>query len=96
MEGRAKPRQVVRLSNYRLAAPAKRFSDLVYHVGQKTILIVDDDPAILNMLAQSLELDYDVLLAGDGVAAAYLYERNIEKIAAIVTDLEMRALTDKV
>src|SRR6266550_6696668 len=59
---------------------------------KKTILIVDDDPAILNMLAQSLEPDYDVLLAGDGVAAAYLYERNIEKIAAIVTDLEMPRL----
>jgi two-component system cell cycle sensor histidine kinase/response regulator CckA len=44
------------------------------------------------MLAESLELDYDVLLAGDGIDAAYLYERNIEQVAAIVTDLEMPRL----
>ena len=60
---------------------------------KKTILIVDDDPTILSMLAASLEQEYEVLVASDGVNAAYLYERNIEKVAAIVTDLEMPRLT---
>lgn len=60
--------------------------------GKKTILIVDDDPIILNMLAMTLEPGYDVLKAEDGVAAAYVYEQNIETIAAIVTDLEMPRL----
>src|SRR6266850_2593748 len=57
-----------------------------------TILIVDDDPNVRIMLADSLEEHYDVLLAGDGVDAAYLYESNAQRIAAIVTDLEMPRL----
>jgi len=59
---------------------------------RKTILVVDDDPTILNMLAATLETSYDVLKAADGVAAAYVYEDNIETVAAIVTDLEMPRL----
>jgi DNA-binding NtrC family response regulator len=57
-----------------------------------TILIVDDDPLIRGMLADALDENYNVLLAGDGVDAAYLYESNLEHIAAIVTDLEMPRL----
>jgi len=60
--------------------------------GKQTILIVDDDPNVRIMLADSLEEHYDVLLAGDGVDAAYLYESNAQRIAAIVTDLEMPRL----
>lgn len=59
---------------------------------KKTILVVDDDPTILNMLAISLEASYEVLRAEDGVAAAYMYEHNIETVAAVVTDLEMPRL----
>src|ERR1700737_3292569 len=59
---------------------------------KKTILVVDDDPTILNMLAMSLEYSYEVLRAEDGVAAAYIYERNIDTVAAIVTDLDMPRL----
>ena len=33
-----------------------------------------------------------MLIAADGVAAAYLYERNVEKVEAVVTDLEMPRL----
>jgi CheY-like chemotaxis protein len=57
-----------------------------------TILIVDDDPLIRAMLADYLNHNYNVLLAGDGVDAAYLYESNLEHVAAIVTDLEMPRL----
>ena len=59
---------------------------------KQTILIVDDDPIVRVLLADSLEEHYEVLLAGDGIDAAYLYESNIERIAAIVTDLEMPRL----
>lgn len=59
---------------------------------KKTILIVDDDPTILNMLAMTLEASYEVLRAEDGVAAVYIYENNIESVAAVVTDLEMPRL----
>jgi DNA-binding NtrC family response regulator len=59
---------------------------------KKTILVVDDDPTVLSMLAAVLEASYRVLIAADGVAAAYLYERNVEKVAAVITDLEMPRL----
>lgn len=59
---------------------------------RQTIMIVDDDPFIRRTLADSLELNYEVLLAGDGVDAAWVYERNAERVAAIVTDLEMPRL----
>ena len=57
-----------------------------------TILIVDDDPLVRAMLADYLDNNYNVLTAGDGVDAAYLYESNLEHVAAIVTDLEMPRL----
>jgi len=59
---------------------------------KKTILLVDDDPLILNMLALALEASYDVLIAADGLEAAYLYEDNVKEVAAVVTDLEMPRL----
>jgi DNA-binding NtrC family response regulator len=59
---------------------------------RQTILIVDDDPFIRTSLADSLKRHYEVLLAGDGVDAAYVYESNAERVKAIVTDLEMPRL----
>jgi two-component system, cell cycle sensor histidine kinase and response regulator CckA len=63
--------------------------------GRKTILIVDDDPMILNIMALTLRANYDVLLAVDGMEAAYLYQRHPETVAAIVTDLEMPRLSGR-
>ena len=57
-----------------------------------TILLVDDDPIIRSTLAEYLELHYQVLRASDGIDAVYVYERNAERVAAIVTDLEMPRL----
>ena len=59
---------------------------------RKTILIVDDDPTIRAMLATKLDESYDVLMASDGVDAAHVYERNLENIAAILTELHMPRL----
>jgi DNA-binding NtrC family response regulator len=53
---------------------------------KKTILLVDDDVAILNTLVWYLEPTYDVLTAKDGVDAAYLYEENAQHISALITD----------
>jgi DNA-binding NtrC family response regulator len=60
--------------------------------GRKTILLVDDDPNVRRMLALRLDQTYDVLAAADGVEAAHVFERHFERIAAIVTDLEMPRL----
>src|SRR5436189_5172792 len=57
-----------------------------------TILIVDDDPLIRANLADYLDEQYHILQAIDGVDAAYVYESNRERIAAIVTDLDMPRL----
>jgi DNA-binding response OmpR family regulator len=46
-------------------------------LARKTILIVDDDPTILNMLATALEGRYDVLRAEGGVAKLYLVYRRL-------------------
>ena len=51
---------------------------------KKTILVVDDNEVILSMLAARLEGRFNVLLAQDGVDEAYVYERNIDRIEAIV------------
>lgn len=60
--------------------------------GRKTILLVEDDRDTLNTLASHLGARYDVLVANDGVDAVYVYERNLERIAAVVTDLNMPRL----
>lgn len=60
--------------------------------GKQTILLVDDDPTVLSMLATALGSTYKVLVAADGVDAAQIYERNMDTVAALVTDLEMPRL----
>lgn len=60
---------------------------------KQTILIVDDEPAIRDMLAMNLKSSYDVLLAADGIEAVQVYKRNAEHIAAIITDLDMPRLS---
>jgi CheY-like chemotaxis protein len=59
---------------------------------KKTILVADDEAAIREVLAIELEASYDVLVARDGLDAICLYERNVERVAAIVTDLDMPRL----
>lgn len=61
-------------------------------MAKKTILVVDDDATALRILAETLQENYEVLIASDGVNAAYVYERNIDSIAALVTDLNMPRL----
>jgi CheY-like chemotaxis protein len=59
---------------------------------KQTILVVDDDPSVRDALALELEASYDVLVARDGIDAVRIYEHNIERVAAIVTDLNMPRL----
>ena len=59
---------------------------------KETILLVDDDEAVLSILARHLMEYYQVLVATNGIDAVYSYEHNMETIVAIVTDLEMPRL----
>jgi CheY-like chemotaxis protein len=52
---------------------------------KKTILLVDDDPTILDIVTLTLQSNYEVLTAENGVDAAHIYERNVDSIEALVT-----------
>lgn len=60
---------------------------------KQTILVVDDEPSVRDALALELQATYDVLVASDGLDAIRIYEHNLERVAAIVTDLNMPRLS---
>lgn len=57
-----------------------------------TILVVDDEPSIRDALATELAANYEVLEACDGLDAVCIYEHNVGRIVAIITDLNMPRL----
>ena len=59
---------------------------------KQTILVAEDDAPMRELLAEELETSYDVLVARDGLDAICIYERNAERVVAIVTDLNMPRL----
>jgi two-component system cell cycle sensor histidine kinase/response regulator CckA len=60
---------------------------------KQTILVVNDERSIRELIASKLEALYEVLVAKDGVDAALIYDRHAGQIAAIVTDLDMPRLS---
>lgn len=56
---------------------------------KKTVLVADDDQSIREQLLMALEHSFEVLLAADGVEALGCYERNAERISALITDWQM-------
>ena len=59
---------------------------------KQTILLAETDTSIRNTLAAELESSYDVLVAKDGIDAICIYERNVARVRAIITDLKMPRL----
>jgi DNA-binding NtrC family response regulator len=53
---------------------------------KRVILLVDDEATTLGEVRTRLEMNFDLLLASDGVVAAYLFERSSYQIGAIVTN----------
>jgi two-component system cell cycle sensor histidine kinase/response regulator CckA len=61
---------------------------------KKCILIADDDPDVLGLLAETLILDgFEVLRAGDGKEALRIARKYEAEIALLITDVQM-PLTD--
>ncbi len=55
------------------------------------VLVVDDEPLVLRLVARALERDWDVLVAADGAEARAVLERG--RVDAIVCDLLMPGVT---
>ncbi len=63
------------------------------HVGQGTILVVDDEERVRTLTAQMLELmGFDVLSASDGEEAVRVYRAQRARIVGVVMDLMMPRL----
>ena len=57
---------------------------------KKTILLADDDSAVLKLVTMYLERDgYAVLTASDGAEAFGVFRRNQESIALLISDVTM-------
>jgi len=58
--------------------------------GRETILVVDDEPSIRELIATILErAGYSVLLAVDALDAASIFERHFTEIDLLITDVWM-------
>lgn len=62
---------------------------------KQTILVAEDEALVREMLAMQLAPSYDVLVARDGLDAICIYERHAERVAAIITDLNMPRLNGR-
>lgn len=64
------------------------------HASQKTILLADDEPVIVNMISDLLELyDYNVITAANGAEAVAKFNAHQDSIALCITDIKMPQLT---
>ena len=57
------------------------------------ILIVDDEPELLDLTADILSGDYDTIQAGTGEEALELIEKNAADLACVVSDFKMPGIT---
>ncbi len=64
--------------------------------GRETILLVEDEPAVLEMVATKLnELGYHVLSAATPTAALHLASEHSDAIAVVVTDMVMPEMSGR-
>ena len=64
--------------------------------GQETILVVEDDEAVLNLIKNVLERHgYSVIIAKNGVEAIDIFKRNKDDIDLLLTDVVMPGMNGK-
>ncbi len=56
---------------------------------KKTILVVDDEELIRELLADALSGEFNILSASDGEEALSLYEQHQNEVVLVITDLIM-------
>ena len=63
---------------------------VVYHGNGETILVVEDEPVVLELIRQMLErLNYQALRATNGKEALDIYTQHQDEIALVLTDMVM-------
>lgn len=53
------------------------------------MLVVDDERSIRALMRDVLSGDYEVLIAADGYEAMRVFEQHAERVAAVITDVQM-------
>ena len=65
-------------------------SEFSNYGGTETVLIVDDDKLVLNLLSNFFgEYGYNVITAGDGEEAVDVYIQNVDTIHLVLMDIIM-------
>jgi PAS domain S-box-containing protein len=75
------------------AGPSIAQPVVVQGVGRKCVLVVDDEPAIRNLLATLLESEHDVTIAAGGVEAEALLVSAKQSFDAVLCDVTMPDLS---
>jgi CheY-like chemotaxis protein len=58
-----------------------------------TVLVVDDEPAILKLIATVLQAEHSVITAESAIEALTLFESYHDRIDVIITDVMMPGMT---
>ena len=75
---------------------SKTEEDIAVEGGSETILVVDDEKAILRLIRIILEkYGYNIRTACDGVEAMEIYRRNKDSIDAVILDLTMPRMSGR-
>jgi signal transduction histidine kinase len=75
-------------------APSPPLAETAGLKGSGTILIIDDEAAVLSAASLALQAHgYATLTAGNGLEGMTLFERNPEKIDAVILDMTMPVMT---
>jgi PAS domain S-box-containing protein len=72
-------------------------ADAVYGSGGETILVVEDDPAVLEYVAEVLkDLNYRVLEAAEGATAVKILESDALDVDLLLTDVVMPGMSGRI
>ena len=62
---------------------------------KQTILLADPDYAKHMSLARLLKQDFELLFAKDGIEAVRIYDKNVERVSAVIIDMHIPRLNGR-
>jgi len=78
----------------RLRAPRRRLSSDATLAGWGSLLVIDDDASVRNLVERMLiRCGYDVITAGSGREGAEVFAREHTRLRAVLVDMEMPGMT---